>query len=149
MVKSSKGYNLERYCIITLEYNGYHVKRNARSLGIEDIVAFNGIDILLIQVKNTLQKHNSLTKNEKQILKNHALELKAIPIFLYKNGRGKYIWFNLKTNLEIKTIIPYTKEWYRNRQIQRKILKRIMKQSKSIYNKYILENWDNIKNYIC
>lgn len=146
--KKVKGYGLERYCVLTLEYNGYHVKRNALSYGIEDVIAFKSMSKpLLIQVKNTLVGKNSMTKEEQLVLKRHAMELEAIPIFLFSENRKK-IWVNLITNdyFEIK---PFTIEWYNNRQLIKNQLRELNNKSKSLYNKYVLENWETVHQFIC
>ena len=83
---------MERYCQLTLEFNGFHVKRNAMSIGVEDVMAFDAAVTLLIQCKNTKRGEKSMTKDEIEILKRHAKEHEAIPIYLYKDGRGKYVW---------------------------------------------------------
>lgn len=146
--KKIKGYVLERYCVLTLEHNNWHVKRNALSYGIEDIIAFKkDSKPLLIQVKNSKSGRHALTKDEQLILIKHALEFNAIPIYLFSENRKK-IWVNLITKdyFEIK---QFTNEWYNNRQLIKKQLRELNQTSKSQYNKYILENWESVHQYIC
>lgn len=144
-----KGYSLERYCQLTLEYNGYHVKRNAMSIGIEDLIAFNYDKVLLIQCKNTKRGEKSMTKDEKEILRLHADELDAIPIYLYKDGRGKYIWQNVSNGWRVEEFDQYNKEWYRERMKERERLRKMKKKNLAEYNRYVLKNWDKVSKYIC
>jgi Holliday junction resolvase len=143
-----KGYSLERFCCLTLEYNGFHVKRNTLSLGIEDVIAFNGDMVYLIQCKNTKLKDKSMSKSELEILKLHAKDLGAIPIYLYKDGRGRYVWQGVFTGINLH-FNAYTPMWYKNRQKIRKELKRLKKSSLPAYNKYVIENWKDVKEYVC
>jgi len=144
-----KGYTLERHAVLTLDFNGYHVKRNASSIGIEDVIAFDTVQVLLIQCKNTKRKENSMSKDEKEILKRHARELGATPVYLFNDGRGKYIWQDLITGFPLDFIKPYTKEWYRERMKERERLRKMKKKDLTAYNKYVLQNWDKVKQYIC
>lgn len=146
MTRYNKGYSLERHAVLTLQYMGYHVKRNPKSKGVEDIIALKPETILLVQVKNDNTKHNGMTKVEKEILKRHAMEIQAIPVFLYKEGRGKYVWLNLLNNMPETRMKNYTKEWYQKRQQVLKTLKGLKKSEK---NKYVLENWEDVKNFVC
>ena len=139
---------MERYCVLTLEYNGYHVKRNALSYGIEDVMAISAENTLIVQVKNSDRGRHSMTKEEQLILKKHAMEIRAIPIYLFSENKKKY-WVNLLTNDHYDNVKSYTKQWYENRQKVKKGLRELNKKSKSQYNKYVLENWDFVKNYIC
>ncbi|MGN6615209.1 MAG: hypothetical protein ACTHKC_09210 [Candidatus Nitrosocosmicus sp.] len=148
MTAKTVGYSLERYSVLTLEFNGYHVKRNALSYGIEDIIAYNGKQMLLVQVKNIKAKgRHAMTKEEQLILKKHAQEINAIPIYLYWED-GKKHWVNLLTN-DYFDISPYTKTWYTNRQYIKKQLKEQYKINRKNYKKFILENWNVFKDYIC
>lgn len=149
LLTDSKGYYLEYYCCLTLEFNGWHVKRNAMSYGIEDVIAIDGDRVMLIQCKNVKRKHNTMTKEDIQILKKHAEELGAIPVYLFKDGRGKYIWQEVTMGFPIEFLTPFTREWLRERNKTRKMLKTMKKKSKSDYNKYVLKNWDTVKGYIC
>lgn len=147
-----RGYALERYCELTLLYNGYHVKRNALSVGVEDIVAFDDHgNVLLVQCKNTKKGAKSMNMDEMEILGRHAFDIKATPIFLYKEGFNKYVWWDVntctKTNLIKKE--RYTKEWYRDRMNWRKKLRSMKNESMTNYNKYVLQNWDTVKDFIC
>jgi Holliday junction resolvase len=143
-----KGYSLERYCQLTLEFNGYHVKRNTMSIGIEDVLAFNDNQTLLIQCKNTKRGEKSMTKDEIEILKRHAQEFHAVPVYLYKDGRGIYVWHELILGLKCG-MKPYTKEWYRERMKMREMLRKMKKKNLNEYNKYVLKNWPKVKEYIC
>lgn len=144
-----KGYKLERHCCLTLDYNGYHVRRNSLSIGIEDVLAFNHGIMLLIQCKNTKRGEKSMSKDEIEILKRHAKDFGAIPVYLYKDGRGKYVWQDVQTGFVLDTLRPYTKEWYRERMKERERLRQMKKKNLADYNKYVLKNWDKVCNYIC
>jgi Holliday junction resolvase len=144
-----KGYSLERYCQLTLEYNGYHVKRNAMSIGIEDVMAFKGSVVLLIQCKNTKRGEKSMTKDEIEILKKHAKDVGAIPIYLYKEGRNKYVWQDVQTGWQLEKLYAYNMQWYRTRMKMRKQLREMKKKNLNEYNKYVLKNWKEVKEYIC
>jgi len=150
MTKYSTGYNLERYCMLTLAYNGYHICRKPRSLGIEDIVAFNDQNTLLIQVKkNKRDGRYALTKIEQEVLKKHAQELGAIPIYLYWEDGQKY-WLNLGNGCYYTGIEQYSTNWLKHRQQTRKMLKdKYRTEGKKSYNTYVLENWDAVKSFIC
>jgi len=143
-----KGYSLERYCQLTLEYNGYHVKRNTMSIGIEDLIAFNGAT-LFIQCKNTKRGEKSMSKDELEILKKHAKESGAMPVYMYKDGRNNYVWLDVSTGFSLGTMKSYTKEWYRNRMKIRKQLREMKKKNVAEYNKYVLKNWKEVKEFIC
>jgi len=43
----------------------------------------------------------------------------------------------------------YTKEWYRNRMKIRKQLREMKKKNVAEYNKYVLKNWKEVKEFIC
>ena len=143
-----KGYSLERYCQLTLEFNGFHVKRNAMSIGIEDVMAFKDASVLLIQCKNTKRGEKSMTKDEIEILKKHAEDLGASPIYLYKDGRNNYVWQDLKFGVSYD-FKRYTKEWYRERMKERERLRKMKKKNVNEYNKYVLKNWSKVNAYIC
>jgi len=144
-----KGYSLERYCQLTLEFNGFHVKRNAMSIGVEDVMAFDAAVTLLIQCKNTKRGEKSMTKDEIEILKRHAKEHEAIPIYLYKDGRKKYVWQDVSTGFVLESLKTYTKEWYRERMKMREMLRKMKKKNVNDYNKYVLKNWEKVCRYIC
>lgn len=144
-----KGYALERYCQLTLEFNGYHVKRNTMSIGIEDVIAFLEHITLLIQCKNTKRGEKSMSKDETEILKRHAKDMRAMPIYLYKDGRNKYVWLDLATGYELDYLRPYTKEWYRDRMKMREMLRTMKKKNVNEYNKYVLKNWNKVCRFIC
>lgn len=143
-----KGYSTERHCQLTLEYNNYHVKRNTMSIGIEDVMAFKGGVVYLIQCKNTKRGEKSMTRDEKAILIFHAAEQKAFAVYMYKDGRGKYRWLDLSNRCEM-TLLPYTKEWYRERMKMREMLRKMKKKNLNDYTRYVLKNWDKVKDYIC
>jgi Holliday junction resolvase len=147
-IQKSRGYSLEHYCVLTLEYNGFHVKRNALSYGIEDVVAVGKGVTLFIQVKNTQAGRHSLNRVEQLILKKHALVASAIPIYLFSENRERH-WVNLLTNDYYDGIKKYTKEWYMKRQATKKALRELNRKSRSSYCRYVLENWDAVKNFIC
>jgi Holliday junction resolvase len=144
-----KGYSLERHCCLTLEFNGFHVKRNNLSIGIEDVIAFNKTYCWLIQCKNTKRKEKSMTKDELTILKKHASELGALPVYLYKEGNGKYVWINVSTGFDIDFLKPFDKMWYRERMKKREELRKMKKKNLTEYNKYVLKNWESVHRYIC
>lgn len=119
------------------------------SIGIEDVLAFKkDDDILLIQCKNTKRGEKSMTKNEIEILKKHAYEVGATPVYLYKDGRNNYVWQNLRLGV-VFDFKPYTKEWYRERMKERERLRKMKKKNLTEYNKYVLKNWDKVSKYIC
>ena len=141
---------MERYCQLTLEYNGYHVKRNTMSIGIEDLMAFNRFHYLLIQCKNTKRGEKSMNKDEIKILRKHAEDLYAIPIYLYKDGRNRFVWLDVRYNDRFDAgLSPYTKEWYRERMKMREMLRKMKKKNVNDYNKYVLKNWEKVCRYIC
>lgn len=143
-----KGYSLERYCQLTLEYHGCHVKRNAMSIGVEDVMAFKGDNIMLIQCKNTKRGEKSMTKDEIEILKRHAKDLGATPIYLYKDGRNNYVWQNLHLGI-VYDFKPFTKEWYRERMKMREMLRKMKRKNVNEYNKYVLANWSKVSSFVC
>jgi Holliday junction resolvase len=146
-----KGYSLERYAQLTLEYNGWHVKRNAMSIGIEDLIAFkDGYGVLLIQCKNTKRGEKSMSKDEQAILKHHAMDLGGIPVYLYKDGRNQYVWLDLNYNLRLdEALKTFTKEWYRERMGMRAKLRTMKKKNLAEYNRYVIKNWKEVEKYIC
>jgi hypothetical protein len=89
-----------------------------------------------------------MTKIELEILKRHAVEYGAIPIFLFKEDR-KAIWLNVLTHDHYDTIKPYTKEWYTGRQAAIRALRDLGKKSRPDYRRHVLENWDCVKSLIC
>jgi Holliday junction resolvase len=143
-----RGYSLERHAVLTLLYNGFHVRRNFRSLGIEDLVATGKYSTLFVQCKDTQKKHTSMTQQQQEILKRHAEEHNAIPVFMYKAGKGQYMWKNLSIG-GYMMFSKFTKEWYDERQKIKKMLKALQKKSQSECDKYVLENWDKIKECVC
>jgi len=146
-----KGYSLERYAQLTLEFNGWHVKRNAMSIGIEDLIAFrDGYGVLLIQCKNTKRGEKSMSKEEQAILKQHATDLGGIPVYLYKDGRNQYVWLDLNFGLRLdEALRPYTKEWYRERMSMRTKLRNMKRKNLAEYNRYVIKNWKEVEKYIC
>lgn len=89
----------------------------------------------------------------KEILRLHAEEYGAIPVFLYKASRGKNVWWDLSKNEEITWLKPFTKEWLENRNsIKRKLadLKNVKKGgSIEKWELYVLEHKDEVKSFIC
>jgi Holliday junction resolvase len=146
-----KGYSLERYAQLTLEFNGWHVKRNAMSIGIEDLIAFkDGHGVLLIQCKNTKRGEKSMSQDEKAILLRHAVELGGIPVYLYKDGRNRYVWLDLYYDLRFDEVFkPFTKEWYRERMSMRNKLRTMKRKNLTEYNRYVIKNWKDVERYIC
>ena len=118
------------------------------SIGIEDLIAVRNKDVLLIQCKNTKRGEKSMSKEEIKILRKHAIAMMAMPIYLYKDGRNKFVWLDVTDN-GIFNLEPYTKEWYRERMKMREILRKMKKKNLNDYNKYVLDNWDKVKDYIC
>ena len=139
-----KGYNLERYCFLTLEYNGFHIIRKYRSVGVEDIVAIRKDQTLLVQVKSG---NATMDLVEQEILKRHAKDIGAIPIYLFQKDKQK-IWVSLLTN-DYYDLKKYTIDWYIERNKIKKEIKAMKKKSKAQCNRYILNNWVVVKNYIC
>lgn len=145
-----KGYSLERYCVLTLEYNGWHVKRNFRSWGVEDVVATKrNCHPLYIQAKNY---RGGLTEDEQFLFKVHAEEYGAIPIYLYVPKRGERVWLDLRDNKQVE-FKPFTKEWVKERsRIKKKLadLKNPKKGgSKKKWKEYVMENWKECHPFIC
>ena len=89
-----------------------------------------------------------MTRDEQLILKKHAQDIRAVPIYLFSENKRRF-WVNLLTNDHYDSIKPYTKQWYNHRQETKKALRELSKKSKSQYNKYVLENWDDVKDFIC
>lgn len=152
MTKKSKGYSLERYCRLTLEYNHYHAKRNSMSYGIEDIVAAtNGKQSLWVQCKNQKKGKRAMSADDKEILRRHAEMYGAIPIYLYTANRKKY-WINLSTGKPFP-IKQYTDHWYHRRNKIHDTLAPLKDTKKggsvAKWNKYVLANWDSVKEFIC
>lgn len=120
------------------------------SIGIEDLMAFNSVHDLLIQCKNTKRGEKSMNKDEIKILRKHAEDLNAIPIYLYKDGRNRYVWLDVRDNDRFDAVLsPYTKEWYRERMKMRDMLRKMKKKNVNDYNKYVLKNWEKVCRYIC
>lgn len=124
------------------------------SYGIEDLVAVGKKGKLFVQAKN--HKTNpglALSQIGKEILRRHALEHGAIPVFLYKARRGENIWINLATNREIKWLKPYTKEWLSNRSEIKKKLRELKDPKKGgsteKWETYVLEHYEQVKDFIC
>lgn len=146
----NKGYRLENYAALTLEYNGFHVKRNYRSLGVEDIISASRENIVyFIQCKNYDWSVKHVLHDEQVIFKWHAEEYGAIPIWLFSPGRGKKVWFNLSTlNSEID-LKEYTKEWMTRRMKIKKKLRKLKKKNVNEYNRFVLKHWKSVKDFIC
>ena len=72
-----------------------------------------------------------------------------MPIYLYKDGRNKYVWLDLATGYELDYLRPYTKEWYRDRMKMREMLRTMKKKNVNEYNKYVLKNWNKVCRFIC
>lgn len=138
-------------------------------MGIEDVVSGGkkGARTLFVQAKNHAYEridkngkliklnpfHTALSDFGKEILKRHAEDHDAIPVFLYKAARGKNVWWDLSNNREIDWLEPFTKEWSKKRsEIKNKL--RILKDPKkggSIdkWEKYVIENYNEVKSFIC
>ena len=95
----------------------------------------------------------ALSPMGKEILRKHAEDYGAIPIFLYKSGRGRNVWWDLSKNEEIKWLKPFTKEWKerRNGIIQKLADLKNTKKGGSIekWELYVLENYEEVKAFIC
>lgn len=155
--------------MLTLEYNGYHAAKKPLSLGVEDIIASKkGYRNIYTQAKNhayerTDEKtgkkiklnpfHTALSPMGKEILKLHAEEYDAIPVFLYKASRGKNVWWDLSKNEEITWLKPFTKEWKEERgRIKQKLADLKNKKKGGSIEKwelYVLENKEHVKQFIC
>lgn len=148
-----RGYSLERYCVLTLEYCNYHVKRNFRSWGVEDVIAAHQGELLFIQAKN-YSKHSDdvLDAMEQEIFIEHAIQHGAEPIYLYVPERGKRVWLNLLTGEE-QLFEPFTKEWAKERSRIKKILSDLKNPkkggSRKKWKEYVIRNWDEVKSFIC
>lgn len=119
------------------------------SIGIEDVMAFKEAIVLLIQCKNTKRGEKSMTKDEIDILKKHARDMGAIPIYLYKDGRNKYVWLNVEADVPQEHLRVYTPHWYKTRMFMRNQLRDMKKKNVKEYNKYVLKNWEEVKSFIC
>ena len=74
------------------EKNGYSVVRSAQSKGSADLVAGNGIQVILLQVKAWDSKLAHLTPEEEQALGIKAAKFRAVPVFARKNkGHWEYL----------------------------------------------------------
>ena len=166
--RKAKGAGLEYYAVLTLEYNGYHANKKPLSQGVEDVIAAQKKESnLFVQAKNhayerkdkkgRLIKLNpfdtALSPMGKEILKFHAEQYGAIPVFLYKASRGKNVWWDLSRNEEITWLKPFTKEWKDERSRIRKKLADLknVKKGGSIekWELYVLEHKDEVKSFIC
>jgi hypothetical protein len=145
---------LERECVLTLEYNGYHVKRNFRSWGVEDVIsASNGKQLLFIQAKNYSNHNDSiLDEDEQWIFIKHALKYGALPVYLHVPKRGMRCWLDLSTNTELY-FDKFTKQWEKNRNIIKKTLSDLKNPkkggSRAKWKKYVRANYDDVCNFIC
>lgn len=120
----------------------------------EDVIsASNGKQYLFTQAKN-YSKHTNhvLDADEQWIFRNHAEMYGAAPIYLHVPERGKKVWLNLSTNEEL-ILAPFTKEWVKERSRIKKILSALKDPkkggSRSKWKKYVIENWDVVKSFIC
>ena len=149
-----RGYSLERECVLTLEYNGYHVKRNFRSWGVEDVIsASNGKQVLFIQAKNYSDHNDSvLDEYEQWIFVNHSLDYGALPIYLHVPKRGVRCWLDLSSGTEL-VFNKFTKEWERERSRIKKLLSALKDPkrggSRKKWKKYVRENYESVKSFIC
>lgn len=97
--------------------------------------------------------HTALSPMGKEILRFHAEEYGAIPIFLYKASRGKNVWWDLSKNEEITWLKPFTKEWKDERsKIKQKLADLKNKKKGGSIEKwelYVLENKEHVSKFIC
>lgn len=143
---------MERYCVLTLEFNGWHVKRNFRSWGVEDVIATKK-DHQNLYVQG---KHYSngwgLDEDEQYIFTLHAEEYGAVPIFLYVPKRGERLWLNLIDNKPLQ-LKPFTKEWIKERSRIKKELSDLKNPkkggSRKKWKEYVIDNYDEVKQFIC
>lgn len=160
---------MEYYAVLTLEYNGYHAGKKPLSYGVEDVIAAQKKESnVFVQAKNHAYQrmdaktgkkiklnpfHTALSPMGKEILRLHAEEYGAIPIFLYKASRGKNVWWDLSKNEEITWLKPFTKEWLEKRNRIKKLLADLknVKKGGSIekWELYVLENMEQVKSFIC
>ena len=143
---------MERYCVLTLEYNGFHVKRNFRSWGVEDVIATKkGWTPLYVQAKNYADG-SGLDEEEQYLFRFHAEDYGTIPIYLSVPKRGERLWLNLSSNLPME-FKPFTKEWVKERsEIKKKLsdLKNPKKGgSRKKWKAYVMENYRTVKSFIC
>jgi Holliday junction resolvase len=144
---------MERYCVLTLEFCGYHVKRNFRSWGVEDVIAAHQGELLFIQVKNYSKHTNSvLDSSEQEIFIQHATSHGARPIYLYVPKRGQRVWLDILTN-EILEFKPFTKEWVKERNRIKKMLANLKNPkkggSRKKWKEYVKANYQEVKQFIC
>lgn len=75
-----------------LSFYNWHCKRNYRSLGVEDLVAFKKHRTpLLIQCKNSKAGVKAMSQPELLKLREHAEQYGAIGIYVYSDSRKKYL----------------------------------------------------------
>lgn len=107
------------------------------------------IDGKLVKVDPT----KALSDMGREILKFHAEEYDATPIFLYKESRGKNVWLDLSNNRPIDWLKPFTKEWAKKRSEIKKKLRTLKdpKKGGSIekWELYVLAHKEEVKNFIC
>lgn len=88
-----RGYSLENFVSAYLSYHGWHVKRNYRSLGVEDLTAVKKCRTpLLIQCKNSKAGVKAMSQQELLKLREHAEQYGAIGIYVYSDSRKKYLY---------------------------------------------------------
>ena len=164
--RKAKGAGLEYYAVLTLEYNGYHANKKPLSIGVEDVIAAQKKESnLFVQAKNyayeriingklvKVDPSKALSPMGKEILRLHAEDYGAIPVFLYKASRGKNVWWDLSKDEEITWLKPFTKEWKEKRsKIKQKLADLKNKKKGGSIEKwelYVLENRDKVKSFIC
>lgn len=108
-----KGYYLERWISLYLSYHNWHVKRNYGSKGVEDLIAVKkGEPVLFIQCKNT--KKLNMSRQEIEVLRQHANEYGAVGIIIYKTEKGHKMFYNVNNNtFDILKVVPEgnMKDW--------------------------------------
>ena len=91
----TSGRSAENYLRDKLESAGYYVVRSAGSKGAADLIAGNGERVLAIQVKHW-QRAANLSPEDKADLLCAARQLKAVPLFVRKEG-VHYVAYNALT----------------------------------------------------
>ena len=90
-----KGRSAENYLRDVCEAKGYAVIRSAQSKGSADLIAGDGIQVILLQAKAWDSKLAKLNKEEEGALMAKAKMFKAVPVFARKNqGRWEFLRLN-------------------------------------------------------
>lgn len=93
-----------------------------------------------------------MDEDEQFIFKFHAEDHGAIPIYLYVPERGKRVWFDLLNRKAIE-FEPFTKQWSERRSRIKKTLSDLKNPkkggSRKKWKEYVIDNWHEVKTFIC